>query len=86
MDTKISVSIALPGNALDKKSKALRYKSVKQVINMSDEAYDNFVGNEKPYGYKGTWATLSPAKKVSWHLNRIAESMGGNLISYQILN
>jgi len=59
----------------------------KQVINMSEEAYNYFVSNEKPYNFKGTgWANLSRNERLFWHCSQIAASLGGIVDSFEVLD
>lgn len=91
---KLSLSIILPGSVLDSRANKnvpknilkVKSKSAKQVINITKEAYDYFISNEKPYGFKGSWDKQSINQKINWHANRIAQYLGGSLESFQIFS
>lgn len=61
-------------------------KPVKQVMHLSEEAYDYMTGPEMPPKFKGVWKGLKPHEKLRWHCNQIAESMGGTVDDIQILD
>ena len=64
-------------------------KPARQVLNLSEEAYNYFIGQEKPEKYKGEmgpWGKLTKNQKIIWHCNNIAENFGGSLESWEILN
>lgn len=64
-------------------------KPAKQVINMTQEAYDNMLSKEAPYNYRGEfglWKTLSKNQKIKWHCMQIAKSVGGEFDSFQVLD
>ena len=62
-------------------------KSARQVIHLCQEAYDYMIANENPV--KGMkvfeWKKLSNNKKVKLHLQVFAESLGGKLEAFKIL-
>lgn len=64
-------------------------KPVKQVINMTQEAYDNMISKETPYNYRGElgpmWKNLSKNQRIKWHCMQIARSLGGEFESFQVL-
>ena len=62
-------------------------KPAQQVLNMSSEAYQNFISNTKPYEYEGgamEWKKLKKEEKIIWHLEQIAQSMGGEIRSFNV--
>lgn len=59
----------------------------KQVINISEEAYDYFVSNERPDKYReNNWSNLNKNAKIWWHCNQIAASLGGIVDSFEVLS
>ena len=76
---KVSVSILLPGSSDS--------KPAKQVINMSEQAYDYMVGKVKPAQYKGEvgWGNMTVNQRVKYHAMQIADSLGGQLDSFEVL-
>ena len=63
-------------------------KPAKQVINMTQEAYDYMISKEEPYGYRGPtmWSSLKKNQRVKWHCIQIATSLGGIFDSFQVLD
>ena len=61
-------------------------KPARQVINMSDEAYQYMISKEQPAEFKGTWNSLTIYQKLLWHCNRIAASLGGTVEDFQVLD
>lgn len=64
-------------------------KPAKQVLNLSEEAYNYFIGQEKPEKYRselGPWNKLTKNQKITWHCNNIAENLGGTVESWEILD
>lgn len=57
----------------------------KQIINISEEAYNYFISDEKPSDYRNDWKSMSIQARLYWHLSEIAKSRGGKMISYQVL-
>ena len=57
-----------------------------QVISLTEDAYEEFIGPSAPYKYKGVWKNLSKNQKVQWHCEQIAEALGGKLDSFVILD
>lgn len=57
-----------------------------QVVNISEEAYNYFISDEKPPEYRSDWKSMSESARLYWHLTEIAKSLGGKMIEYQILN
>lgn len=61
-------------------------KPAKQVISLSEEAYDEFTNpNLTPYKYKGVWKGISKNQRIQWHCQQIAEAIGGTLDSFVVL-
>lgn len=64
-------------------------KPVKQVINMTEEAYLAMIDKKAPYNYKDKkipWSTLTKNQRIKWHCMQIASQMGGMFDSFQVLN
>lgn len=61
-----------------------KVKKAKQVINITKAAYDYYISNEVPFGYKKSWKSLSKEQKIAWHLNAICEELGGQMVSYVV--
>lgn len=63
-------------------------KPARQVINLSEEAYNYMISKDAPYGYRGKtmWSALSKAKKVKWHCIQIAAQLGGTFDTFQVLD
>lgn len=61
-------------------------RPAKQVINLSEEAYQNMISPVAPPEFKGTWSALTKNQKLKWHCNRIAQQLGGEVESFQILD
>lgn len=61
-------------------------KSAKQVMHLTEEAYDYMTGSEIPPKYKGVWKGLKPIEKLRWYCNQIAESLGGVVDDIQVLD
>lgn len=65
-------------------------REIKQVINMTEEAYNYFTGSEAPQGYHAPsdfkWKTMSEEQRLTWHLTTIAANMGGRVASYTVFN
>lgn len=64
-------------------------KTVQQVINLSEEAYDYYVSSEVPHGYSAhahSWETMSKKQRLEWHLKSICSSLGGKMGSYVVFN
>lgn len=64
-------------------------KPAKQVINLTQEAYDQMISSSKPYGYKGTnkaWEQLSKNQKIKWHCDQIAGDLGGTVENFQVMD
>ena len=74
------------GKSITKDVFIRKTKPVKQVINLSEEAYEYMISSSYPYGFKGSWDKLSRIQKVRWHCLQIAEGLGGKLISFHILD
>lgn len=61
-------------------------KPARQVINMSEEAYQYMISKEQPAEFKGAWNALTNYQKLLWYCNRIAASLGGKVESFQVLD
>lgn len=63
-------------------------KSARQVLNLSEEAYDYFISKEVPIGFLGgpkAWNSLTNNQKIKWHCIRIAQQMNGWVESFQVM-
>lgn len=66
-----------------------KFKPARQVINMTEEAYEAMLSKEAPYNYRdefGPWRKLSKNQKIKWHCIQIATSVGGEFDSFQVLD
>lgn len=61
-------------------------KPARQVINMSEEAYQYMISKEQPAEFKGTWNSLTIYQKLLWHCNRVAATLGGTVEDFQVLD
>lgn len=61
-------------------------KKARQVMHLTEDAFDYMTSDERPYDYKGIWSRLTDMEKLKWHCNRIAETIGGTVESIQILD
>ena len=64
-------------------------KSAKQVINMTQEAYDYYISAESPIGFLGgakAWNKLTRDQKLKWHCINIAKQVGGYVSNIQVLD
>ena len=61
-------------------------KPAKQVINLPQEAYDQFTGDYIPRKYNGKWKSLTPMQKIRWHCQQIAEELGGRLEDFKVFD
>ena len=71
------------------KIRVKKCKPAQQVLNISDEAYKEMISNSVPYGFNGTsfeWKKYKKNEKLIWHLQEIAESLGGEILSYHVYN
>lgn len=60
-------------------------KPASQHINMTEEAYKYMISSECPYWSKPkVWNNLSEKERLEAHLQRIAEHLGGTVISYKV--
>lgn len=87
MDTtiKINLTVLLPGRRTAGEGTAAS-KTAYQNIHINKEAYLYFIGEDKPYGYKGSsWKASKKSQRLQWHLKEIAESLGGKVGEYTIL-
>lgn len=89
-ETKIRLTIILPGRVpvssveSDKNSKP-KYKNAKQVINITKEAYINFVGECPAFVKPFIWSKMSRKEKLEAHFNNIKENFQGLSYYYEIL-
>lgn len=58
----------------------------KQIISISEDAYNYFISDEKPPEYRNDWKSMSKEARLYWHLTEIAKSRGGKMLEYQILD
>lgn len=58
----------------------------KQVVNLSQEAYDYFISDEKPIEYRGDWKKMSEAARLHWHMEETAKALGGKMIDFKVLD
>jgi hypothetical protein len=62
-------------------------KEAKQVIHLTQEAYDEFTSTKAPYGMKQfLWSKFSKKEKVNWHCKQICEALGGISYLFEILD
>ena len=61
-------------------------KPAKQVINLTQEAYDNFISDNIPHKFKGVWKGLSDKDKIRWWCQNIASSLGGTVGGFEIFD
>lgn len=61
-------------------------KPTKQSINICKETYDYMIGKDScPSWFKPVkWAVMSKKERLEAHLQRIAEHLGGTIISYKV--
>lgn len=60
-------------------------KPATQSINICKGAYDYMTSKECPAWSKiGTWSQMEPEQRLESHLQRIAEHLGGTVISYKV--
>lgn len=60
-------------------------KPTTQSINICKEAYDYMTSKECPAWSKiGTWSQMKSEQRLESHLQRIAEHLGGTVISYKV--
>lgn len=94
-NVKISLTINLKGRLVDSKQscfkngkKVVVYKPCKQVINLSQEAYD-YMTNKKnvPFWSKPSlWNMCGKKGKLDQHFQKIMEDLGGISFEYTILD
>ena len=64
-------------------------KPAQQHLNICSEAYKEMISNSTPYGFEGTsfqWKKMKKNDKLIWHLQEIAKSLGGELMSYHLFD
>ena len=76
VDIRVSVDVSLLGGA-------------RQRVNVCDEAWQCMCGTEVPR-WKGLskdrWRKMTRKERLEAHLRRLAESLGGELVGYQVFN
>ena len=60
----------------------------KQVMYINEEAYNYWVGKEKPAEYREAtpWLKLSKNQKIMWHLEQIAHDLGGTVGDFSYID
>lgn len=58
----------------------------RQLVHVSEDAYNYYISDEKPSDFKGDWKKMSPEARLDWHMASIAESFNGELLEYQVLD
>lgn len=64
-------------------------KPAKQVINMTEDAYNAMIDKKVPYNYrdkKVPWTKLTKNQRIKWHCMQIAAQVGGIFDSFQVLS
>lgn len=116
-ETKVSLSIALPGRTMFSKESSFKNDKLdpdkfnksfmkisdgrghfetivintrkcinaKQVINISEDAYNYFISDVNP-DYRNDWKSLSKEARLHWHMTELAKSMGGEMLDYRVLD
>ena len=60
-------------------------RPAKQTINISKDSYDYMTSSSCPEWSKvGAWIQMSKVKRLEAHLQRLAEHLGGNVLSYKV--
>lgn len=60
-------------------------KPATQSVNICREAYDYMTSKECPSWNKiGVWNQMKPKQRLESHLQRIAEHLGGKIVSYEV--
>ena len=64
------------------------YVPCSQRINMTEEAYNEFISNRKPYWFKNPydWAKRSEEERLELHLARICDSLNGTSFTYSVFD
>lgn len=64
-----------------------KYKPATQSININKEAYKYMTGNEFPaWSSASSWKQMNRILRLESHLDRIAEDLGGEVLSYKIFD
>lgn len=59
----------------------------KQSININKEAYNYMTSRECPSWSKTkVWSQMGAKQRLEMHLQRLAESLGGKVLSYEVFN
>lgn len=69
-------------------SKVYEVVPCSQRINMTQEAYDYFVSDEKPYWFRSfaDWKRKTPRDRIEIHLARVCESLNGTSFTYNVFD
>lgn len=60
-------------------------RNATQIINLSKEAYEYMISNNFPtWSKSNVWRSMKAKARLEAHLNRIAEELGGTILSYQV--
>ncbi len=71
------------------KIRVRKCKPAQQVINMSSDTYRAFISNTKPFDFKDgpiAWKNMKKNDKLVWHLQQVAESLNGTIVSYHVFD
>lgn len=64
-----------------------RNRTVKQIVNLTEEAYNSMISNDPPYFIKAKeWYKMSKKQRLEKHLERISQSLNGVDFSYIIFD
>lgn len=85
VETKIRLTIILPGRVPVSSVESDKNSRPKQVINLTKEAYINFVGECPSFVKPFIWSKMSRKEKLEAHFNRIKENFQGISYYYEIL-
>lgn len=62
-----------------------KFKPATQSMNLCREAYDYMTSKECPAWSKiGAWNQMKPKQRLEAHLQKIAEHLGGRVLSYRV--
>lgn len=72
----------------DYTSNDYEYVPCSQRINMTEEAYSEFISKQKPYWFKNPydWVKKSPKERLELHLARICNSLNGTSFTYTVFD
>lgn len=62
-------------------------KPASQSLNICSEAYKKMISSSTPLKYEGTshqWNKLNRNDRLLWHLENIAQELGGVIMSYEV--